>query len=123
METRILVCTALSGGSLRALLEEAVKKYGAERVAVGVERVSMDFPLPCRSGYGAPLSQESLAALRRRYQTPVFFSEALCAKYFTYRACGKTRLVLFDDDETVRRKLALARSLGIRDAFTVYTGP
>ncbi len=123
METRILICTALSGGSLHALLEEAIRKYGPERLAIGVERIAMDFSIPCRSGYGIPLSRESLAALRRRYQTPVFFSEALCAKYFTYRCDGKARLVLFDDDETVRRKLVLAQSFGIRDAFTVYAGP
>ena len=122
METRILIGTALSGGSLRALLEEAVAKYGTERLALGVERIAMDFPLPCRSGYGKPLTPEALAALLRRCGgAPVFFSEALCAKYFTYRRDGETRLVLFDDDETVGRKLALAQSLGIETAFRIYT--
>lgn len=123
METRILISTALSGGSLRELLEEAIAKYGTAQLALGVERTAMDFPLPCRGGYGTPLAPETLAALRRRCAAPVFFSEALCAKYFTYLRNGETRLVLFDDDETVRRKLALAQSLGIGEAFRIYTGP
>ena len=122
METRILIETALSGGSLQELLEEAVAKYGTARLALGVERTAMDFPLPCRGGYGTPLTQDALAALRRRCGTAVFFSEALCAKYFTYHSGGQTRLVLFDDDETVSRKLALAQSLGIETAFRIYTG-
>ena len=123
METRILIGTALSGGSLRELLEEAVAKYGTAQLALGVERTAMDFQLPCRTGYGTPLTQDTLAALRRNCGAPVFFSEALCAKYFTYRSGGETRLVLFDDDETVSRKLALAQSLGIGEAFRIYTGP
>ena len=123
METRILIGTALSGGSLRELLEEAVDKYGTAQLALGVERTAMDFPLPCRGGYGTPLKPEALAALRRSCGAPVFFSEALCAKYFTYRRDSETRLVLFDDDETVGRKLALAQSLGIGEAFRIYTGP
>lgn len=123
METRILIGTALSGGSLRELLEEAVRKYGTAPLALGVERIAMDFPLPCRNGYGTPLAPEALTTLRQRCGAKVFFSEALCAKYFTYRSDGETRLVLFDDDETVSRKLALAQSLGIEQAFRVYTGP
>ena len=123
METRILIGTALSGGSLREVLEEAVAKYDAAQLALGVERTAMDFPLPCRNGYGTPLAPEALDTLRRRCGAPVFFSEALCAKYFTYRRDGETRLVLFDDDETVGRKLALAQSLGIGEAFRISTGP
>ena len=45
----LLVGTGLSGGSLRALLEETACRYGAERLALDLERVMMDFPLPCPS--------------------------------------------------------------------------
>ncbi len=122
METRILIGTALSGGSLPELLREAIEKHGTERLALGVERTAMDFPLPCPRGIGTPLSQESLRALRRRYPAPVFFSDTLYAKYFTYRSKDGARLVLFDDDDTVRRKLALARSLGFKEVFALYPG-
>lgn len=121
METRILVGTAISGGTLRGLLEEAIEKHGAKRLAVGIERVAMDFPLPCPSGEGKPLTPDALARLRRHSRTAVFFSEALCAKYFTYRSGAETHLVLFDDEDTVHRKQKLARELGIEDVFLMYS--
>ena len=149
METKVLVTTAVSGGSLRRLLQEAVARHGAERIAVGVERVAMDFPLPCPSGVGTPLNPEALSLLRRRGGGRVFFSEPLCAKYFTYDAAAylkrsgqpqsqasrfppadggrvskhaEPHFVLFDDEETLRQKIALARSLGISDIFLLYPG-
>lgn len=117
METRILITTAISGGSLRALLEESLRQYGAERLAVGIERVAMDFPLPCPTGEGRTLSPRELAYLRRCSGAPVFFSEALCAKYFAYFGGGSLRFVLFDDEDTIRKKERLARELGIRNIF------
>ncbi len=120
MDTKVLVGTAVSGGSLRRLLAEAVERYGARRLAVGLERMAMDFPLPSPTGKGIPLTSAELSSLRRRSGACVFFSEALCAKYFTYRADAHIRFVLFDDDETLRRKEALARSLGIEAIFALY---
>ncbi len=118
METRILVSTAVSGGSLRSLLGEALRRYGAARLAVGVELVRMDFPLPCRSGTGTSLSGDELSRLRAGCGgASVFFSTPLCAKYFTYRAGESYHFVLFDDEETLRRKAALARELGISNVF------
>lgn len=120
METRILVGTAVSGGSLRQLLAEAAARYGTRRLVVGLERVAMDFPLPCPTGEGIPLTGTELSALRRRSGAPVFFSEALCAKYFTCPIGARTHFILFDDDDTLRRKEALARSLGIGTVFELY---
>ena len=62
---------------------------------------------------------EALDALLRA-EPAVFFSQALCARYFTYRKGGETRFVLFDDAETLRRKLRIARESGIPDALCVY---
>ena len=42
------------------------------------------------------------------------------AKYFTYTAEGGTHFVLFDDVETLRRKVRLAQELGIQKAFLMY---
>ena len=117
---QVLICTAVSGGSLTELLRGAVQRYGRERLALDVQRLCMDFPLPCPSGEGRALRQETFAALRRRHSAPVFFSPALCARYFTYRAAGETHLVLFDDAQTLRRKLELGREAGVRTAFFMY---
>ena len=115
----ILLCTALSGGTLEGRLTQAVGQYGAEHLALDLQRLAMDFPLPCPSGQGTPLSAEALDALLRE-EPAVFFSQALCARYFTYRKGGETRFVLFDDAETLRRKLRIARESGIPDALCVY---
>jgi len=122
METRFLVGSAVSGGSLRELLESAAKACGAGRIVFGVESVAMDFPLPCPSGVGVRLAPSELEALRRQCGAPVYFSEALCAKYFTCRRNGRAHFILFDDEETLRCKQELARSLGIREILRLYPG-
>ncbi len=41
-------------------------------------------------------------------------------KYFTRPCDCSLEMVLFDDAETLRKKLELARQLGIRTAFLMY---
>lgn len=118
---KVLIPTALSGGTLRGRLEEAAAQYGAGRVTLAVERVAADFFLPAPSGQGHPLSQEELKALMNEREPAVFFSNELCAHYFTYmnRQNG-AHFVLFDDAASIRKKLYLARSLDISDALLPY---
>ena len=116
----LLVGTGLSGGSLRALLEESVCRYGAQRLALDLERVMMDFSLPCPTGCGTPLTHEELFALREKHPASVYFSRELMAKYFTYSTESGTHFVLFDDAETLKQKVRLAQSLNIQTAFLMY---
>ena len=60
-----------------------------------------------------------LQDLLDRESPSVFFSQDLCARYFTLTRQGQTHFVLFDDARTLRRKLDLARQLGIRDALVM----
>ena len=113
----ILLCTALSGGTLEGRLTQAVDQYGAEHMALDLQRLAMDFPVPCPSGQGTALTRSQLAALAAGRST--FYSDALCARYFTLTREGRTHFILFDDAQTLRRKLALARSQGIRDALVM----
>ena len=115
----VLVGTALSGGNLREHLCEAAKRYG-RRLTLDVERVRMDFPLPCHTGKGISLSASELSALLEQSRPSVFFSPDLCARYFTYKGEHGTRFVLFDDAETVKRKLRLGRELGAAAAFFLW---
>lgn len=115
----VIVGTALSGGNLREHLHHASKRYG-NRLALDVERVRMDFPLPCRSGKGTPLTGIELKELMERISPSVFFSPDLCARYFTYRGETGPRFVLFDDAETIKRKLQLGRELGASAAFLMW---
>ena len=49
-----------------------------------------------------------------------YFSEPLCARYFTYRQNGQTHFVLFDDAATLQRKIALAKALGIGEGLLLF---
>lgn len=109
----ILLSTALSGGSLELRLREAVERHGAERLVFALERMGDDFTLPAPAGRGRRLSGEELSALRAR-RPCIYWSEDLCARYFTYRARDGVHFVLFDDAASLRRKLTLGQKLGIR---------
>ena len=107
---QVLICTALSGGTLRQRLEEAGQAFGKKRLALDLQRLRMSFPLPCPSGEGRPLSGEELEEMMRERQPAVFYSGDLCAKYFTSTREGESRFVLFDDAGTLRRKMQIGRA-------------
>ena len=116
-----LVCTALSGGSFVQYLQEtAAARGGPGTLALDVQRLRMDFPLPARSGEGSPLSQQEFQALMDRESPAVFFSQDLCARYFTYTREGETHFVLFDDAETLQQKLRAGSAMGFSAAFLMY---
>ena len=118
---RVLIPTALSGGRLRQRLSEAAERYGTGRVALAVERSAEDFFLPSPNGQGRPLTREELAAKRKELSPSIFFSDELCARYFTYmnRQSG-AHFVLFDDAGSIRKKLRLAEAMGIDRALFFY---
>lgn len=119
---RVLIGSALSGGSFVCRLREAAERFGGpERVALRVERAAEDFFLPAPEGCGTPLTGAELSELMRRLKPSVFFSDELCARYFTYMTPeGGAHFVLFDDGDTVRKKLQTARRLGIHRAVARF---
>lgn len=117
----VLVCTAVSGGSFSQYLQDAAAQAGgAGHLALDVQRLRMDFRLPARSGEGEPLTGEALAALMERESPAVFFSQDLCARYFTYSRNAEAHFVLFDDAETLNRKLRLGAGMGFSAAFLMW---
>lgn len=119
-QASVLICTALSGGNLYQRLEEGQRQFGRGRVAMDLQRLRMSFPLPCPSGEGEPLSREKLAEMLERKGGSVFYSNDLCTKYFTFTDNGESRFVLFDDGDTLRRKLRIGQDLGIAAGFLMY---
>jgi hypothetical protein len=117
-EATVLICTALSGGSLHQRLEEACARYGAERIAPDLQRLMMDFSLPCPTGVGTPLTAEQLRTLQQGHN--IYYCSDLCARYFTRQRGSETRFVLFDDADTLQRKTKLAKSLGIGEGFFTW---
>ena len=112
-----LINTAVSGGSFLQRLREARAHYGA--IALDTERLAMEFTLPAVTGRGRPLTLPQLRELLAA-EPAVFFSQELCARYFTRMDGRQPRFILFDDGDTIRRKLKQASSLGIDTAFVVY---
>lgn len=112
--TKILIPSALSGGSLARRLSEAAERFGADRVALGIQRTAEDFLLPSPDGCGTPLSREELEQRVRSRGACVFFSDDLCAHYFTYMTRqGGAHFVLFDNAASIRKKILTAARLGL----------
>lgn len=116
-KARVMLPSTLSGGSLAVRLEEAKERFGRDRVVLALQKAAEDFFLPSPTGSGVPLTREELEAQMARIQPSVFFSNELCARYYTYmsRESG-AHFVLFDDGDTLRRKMEVARRAGI-DTF------
>lgn len=117
-QARVLICTAISGGTLRERLEEAHCRFGS-RLALDLQRLEMEFPLPCPKGEGRALECGELCELLKS-GPKVFWSEDLCTKYFTRDCDCSLGMVLFDDAETIRKKMELASRCGIGTAFLMY---
>lgn len=114
-----LVCTAVSGGSFPAFLQDCAQRYKG-RFALDVQRLRMDFLLPAKSGTGTPLSDEAFQTLFQQEKPSVFFSQDLCARYFTYLRDGETHFVLYDDADTISRKLRTGASMRLPAAFLMW---
>ena len=118
---RVIIPVAISGGTLRQRLEEAGQQFGRDRITLSLEAAAEDFLLPSPTGCGTPLSSEQLAGLRERLRPSVFFSQELCARYFTYMENGSGHFVLFDDGDTLKRKTDAARQSGVTSFLLPWT--
>ena len=116
----VVICTALSGGSFRQRLQEAADRWGAGHVALDVQRLIMDFPLPSPTGEGTPLTAPELEKLREELKPSAFYSRELCARYFTYTQNGKSHFVVFDDADTMRKKIQTGSAMDFPAAFLTY---
>ena len=113
--------TGISGGSLEQRLTEAAGRFGPARTVLLLERVAEDFFLPSPTGQGMPLTREELRQRLEERAPSVFFSSELCAHYFTYMSRQNgAHFVLFDDAGSIRKKLQVARNLGISSAVLAY---
>lgn len=113
-QAKVMISSALSGGSLSLRLEECIERFGRDRVVLALEKVAEDFILPSPSGKGNPLTREELRERINRIRPSIFFSPELCARYFSYMSHESgAHFVLFDDGDTLRRKMEVARRLHI----------
>lgn len=118
-DSHVIISTAMVSGSLRQRLAQAQERYGP-RLAIEIERIARDITLPDAQGQGVRLEHADLDALSRDRQ--VFFSQELCSHYFTYknRQTGETHFVLYDDAQSIMKKMQLATGMGIHEGFLLY---
>lgn len=115
---KVVISTALSGGSLQQRLSQVAQAHGPERVVLGLEWAAEDFTLPAPEGGGTHLSQAELDELLEKRAPAVYFDHELCAHYFTYMHTGQNaHFVLYDNPSSMVKKLHIAASLGIREGF------
>ena len=119
---QVMISSALSGGSLDLRLEEAAEHFGREKVVLALQRTAEDFFLPSPTGSGRPLTRQQLGQLIQERSPSIFFSRELCARYFTYmsRESG-AHFVLFDDPQTLAKKVDVARTLGLSTVLGAWT--
>ena len=101
---------AVSGGTLRQTIQRMLRAAGG-KLCLRLQPIYMDFPLPCPSGIGQEISQETLTAIRR--DTPCFFSEELCMEYAAALREDQLHVLLYDTPETLQRKFRLAEELEV----------
>lgn len=111
----VLISTAICAGSLALRMREAAERFGPHRLTAALQRSAEDLTLPAPEGVGKTLSARELEELLHRTGAVVYFSPELCARYFTYGdEKGRTHFVLFDDGDTMARKVETARGAGVR---------
>lgn len=118
---KLVIPSAISGGSFEQMLREYKAKYGAENLCLDIMRTCQDFTMPSYMPEGKSLNNDEFEKLKAEYSPSSFFSKDLCSKYFTYRCNGEYHFVIYDDASTAVSKLEIADSLGFYSAFILYS--
>ncbi len=119
---KIIVPSALSGGSFDEMLDSYASRYGAENLCLEIVRTCNEFTMPAYSPEGQTLSAAQLRDIMAQSDPSIYFSPDMLCKYFTYRTGdGTTRFVLFDDQHTAGAKLDRAQARGLHSAVLLYS--
>lgn len=112
--------TLVSSGVVSGSLKQRLLKYGNNSV-LEIVRLAQDIPLPAPQGRGITMTRTALDNLLNERRPATFFSTELLARYFTYKdAYGTTHFIIYDDAESISKKLRLAESMGLPYAVMLY---
>lgn len=118
---KVILPSAVSGGSFEEMLDSFIARYGAEQICLDVMRSCNDFAMPSYTPDGRVLSRGEFQEIIQRHQPSAYFSQELCSKYFTYRPDSQSvHFVLYDDPDTGAQKLRLAAQKGLYACFLLY---
>jgi hypothetical protein len=113
-QPKLLLPTALSGGSLRGWIGEGQDAFGP-RVVPFLAPWAQRFSLPASGGRGREVTADQLARLLATLRPQVRQCPQLCAKYFSWAEQGHPQLVIFDDEETLAEKKRVLEAMGIAE--------
>ena len=113
--------TVVSSGVVSGSLKQKIARRGNNAV-LEIVRLSQDIPLPAPQGRGITMSRERLDALLNSRKPATFFSSELLARYFTFKDDGDiTHFIIYDDAESISKKLRLASGFGLPYAVMLYS--
>ena len=119
-QAKLIITSAVSGGSYQEMLTGYAGRYGANRLCLELVRTCSDFLMPSYSPEGTVLSPTQFREIIEAYNPSVYFSQELCAKYCTYRKEEENHFLLFDDAASAAQKLNIAAKQGFFAAFMLY---
>jgi len=113
--------TLVSSGAVSGSLKQRLMKCGAGSV-LEIVRLAQDIPLPAPHGRGITMTRERLNELLLSRRPVTFFSSELLARYFTYKdESGITHFIIYDDAESISKKLRLAEAIGFSSTIMLYS--
>ncbi len=115
----LCISSSVICGDLKSRLEDIRKARPGYDIALIIDRVSYDIPLPYR-GEKHVLSRENAEQLISCNNSRAFCSEELCTNYSVYPSGDTLHAVFFDDAESIHRKLQIAESEGIKTVIVDY---
>ena len=101
---------AVSGGTMEAYLREAMDFSGG-KLCIRLRFFTAVFSLPCPSGVGKTPATEEARQLIAAHR--VHYSRVLLTNYLTYRKDEGLFCLLFDTEESLRRKYSLLNTMNI----------
>ena len=91
------------------------KKETENELCAEIEQKFIDFSLGTETR--TKLTKQDFYELFDKFNPNTFYSEDLCAKYFTYRT-DKPHFVLFDDEQSIQKKVDTLKSINISHFVT-----
>ena len=79
--TKIIIPAQNVFGTYNERLKKLCDIYGGERIALELERIYTDYPLPSKSGFGSVISKGRFEEISSSCEE--FYSEELCANYLS----------------------------------------
>lgn len=101
---------AVSGGTLETYIRTLLRLTQG-RLCLRLKAQAVLFPLPCPQGQGSTLSGSQLRQLTSQH--PSFYAPELVMNYLTYKEGDRLSLLLYDTEETLRKKKLLCQQLEV----------